>query len=203
MSDHGSKDTDDQWIKRKFIRAILPFDTTTTKVIHQRPNFATLTSQEVLNEFISMDILSSTADDAVARHHGTKKPSLALKAKVVQVSEEEELEEGCLKDTKYAFNEHMTLASSQFWGNKKNFNSNSKDKSSGFKPKSQRIRTCFNCGNVSHFITDCPYEKREDHGGKLIRKDKTKSPINKNFAKKKPQHVLMAQEEYVSDDDDD
>ena len=55
---------------------------------------------------------------------------------------------------------------------------------------------------MSHFVADCPYEKREDHGGKLIRKDKTKSPINKNFAKKKPQPVLMAQEEYISDDDE-
>ena len=88
-----------------------------------------------------MDILSSTADDAVARHRGTKKPSLALKAKVVQACEEEE-EEGCPEDTKYAFIEHMALASRKFWGNNKNFKSNSN--SSSFKPKGQRIRTCFN-----------------------------------------------------------
>ena len=56
---------------------------------------------------------------------------------------------------------------------------------------------------MSHFVAKCPYEKREDHGGKLIRKDKTKSPSNKNFVKKKPQRVLLVQEEeYISDDDD-
>ena len=115
------------------------------------------------------------------------------------MSEEEEEEDCCPEDTKYALNEKMALASRQFWGNKKNFKSNS----SSFKPKGQRIRTCFNCGNVSHFIADCPYEKREYHGGKLIRKDKSKSPLNKNFGKKKPQCVLVAQEEYFSDDDDD
>ena len=92
----------------------------------------------------------------------------------------------------------MDLASRQFWSNKKNFKSNT----SSFKPKGQRIRTCFNCGNVSHFVADCPYEKREDHGGKLIRKDKSKSPLNKSFVKKKPQRVLVAHEEYFSDDED-
>jgi hypothetical protein len=56
---------------------------------------------------------------------------------------------------------------------------------------------------VSHFVADCPYEKREDHGGKLIRKDKNKPPLNKTFVKKKPQRVLVAQEEYYSDDEDD
>src|SRR4051812_16156846 len=86
-----------------------------------------------------------------------------------------------------------------FWGNKKNFKSNT----SSFKPKGQRIRTCFNCGNVSHFVADCPFEKREDHGDKLIRKDKSKSPLNKNFVKKKPHRVLVAHEEYFSDYEDD
>jgi len=44
-------------------------------------------------------------------------------------------------------------------------------------------------------VAECPYEKREDNGGKLIRKDKTKSlPHPKG---------MVALEEYPSDDDDD
>ena len=184
--DHGGKEADDMWIKRKFLKAILHFDRQTSQVIRQRLDSTSISSTEVLNEFISMGILSTTADNALARAHGTKKPSLALKAKTVLASqerEEEDEDDGFPEDTKYAFNEHMDLASRKFWGNKKNFKSNS----SSFKPKDQRIRTCFNCGNVSHFMADCPYEKREDHGGNLIQKDKTKSPLNKNFVKKKPQ----------------
>ena len=66
------------------------------------------------------------------------------------------------------------------------------------------MRTCFNCGNASHFVVDFPYEKREDFGGKLIRKDKAKSYPNKNnFNKKTPPKGLVAQEEYVEDDDND
>ena len=66
------------------------------------------------------------------------------------------------------------------------------------------MRTCFNCGNVSHFVAECPYEKREDNGGKLIRKDKAKLFPNKsNFTKKTPPKALVVQEEYNEDDDDD
>ena len=57
---------------------------------------------------------------------------------------------------------------------------------------------------MSHFVAECPYEKREDNGGKLIRKDKAKSFPNKsNFTKKTPHKALVVQEEYHEDDDDD
>ena len=53
-------------------------------------------------------------------------------------------------------------------------------------------------------MAECPYEKREDNGGKLIRKDKTKSfPIKNNFVKKPHPKGMVALEEYPSDDDDD
>src|SRR3989337_1907401 len=96
----------------------------------------------------------------------------------------------------------MALASRQFWSKKNSRPNFNKNNSSGAKGK-QRVRTCYNCGNVSHFVVDCPYKKREDNGGKLIRKDKAKSFPNKNnFRKKVPQKGLVAQEEYNSDDDD-
>ena len=51
---------------------------------------------------------------------------------------------------------------------------------------------------------ECPYEKREDNGGKLIQKDKAKSLLNKsNITKKTPPKGLVAQEEYNEDDDED
>ena len=57
---------------------------------------------------------------------------------------------------------------------------------------------------MSHFVADCPSKKREDNGGKFIRKDKAKSFPNKNnFTKKTPTRGLVVQEEYREDDDDD
>ena len=49
---------------------------------------------------------------------------------------------------------------------------------------------------MSHFVAECPYEKREDNGGKLIRKDKAKLFPNKNnFTKKTPTRGLVVQKE--------
>ena len=97
----------------------------------------------------------------------------------MEEEDEEEEEEGNLEDTKYAYHEHMALALRQFWSKKNSRPNFNKNNSSGAKVK-QRVRTCYSCGNVSHFVAECPYEKREDNGGKLIRKDKAKSFPNKN-----------------------
>ena len=65
LRDHGSKDTDDNWIKRKFLKAMMPYHKAMSSVIRQRPNFHALSSSEVLDEFIAMRILDKTADNAV------------------------------------------------------------------------------------------------------------------------------------------
>ena len=42
LRDHGSKDTDDNWIKRKFLKAMMPYHKAMSSVIHQRPDFHTM-----------------------------------------------------------------------------------------------------------------------------------------------------------------
>src|SRR5215216_3519255 len=204
LRDHGSKDTDDNWIKRKFLKAMMPYHKAMSFVIRQRLDFHALSSSEVLDEFVATRILDKTADNAVLRSQRSKKPNLSLKAKAsVEEEDEEEEEDCCPEDTKYAYHEHMALASRKFWGKKNSRPNFNKNNSSGTKGK-QCVRACYNCGNVSHFVAECPYKKREDNGGKLIRKDKAKSFPNKNnFTKRTPPKGLVAQEEYNDDDDDD
>jgi hypothetical protein len=62
--DHGSKDTDDSWIKRKFLKAIMPFNKSMSSMIRQIPDFHTLSSSN--DEFIAMNILNKIADNALA-----------------------------------------------------------------------------------------------------------------------------------------
>jgi hypothetical protein len=78
----------------------------------------------------------------------------------------------------------------------------------------QRATTCYNCGNKHHFVADCHFERREYHGGRILRKDKSK-PIFKGYTKyssnknldskkaprKKPSAFVTC-EEYSSNDDD-
>ncbi|KAI5014829.1 hypothetical protein ZWY2020_056219 [Hordeum vulgare] len=89
LKDQGSKDVDDTWIKHKFLKAIMPFNKAMSSVIRQRPDFHSLSSSEVLDEFIAISIMNETADNALARvRPKTASPNLALKAKAA--SEEEE-----------------------------------------------------------------------------------------------------------------
>jgi hypothetical protein len=89
-----------------------------------------------------------------------------LKAKVTyheesSFVEEEEIMSGSPEDMNYAHAEHMALAQRAFMKKWKS--------SSPSKPKAtSRVRTCYNCGNHKHFIAECPYERVEDHNGRLV-----------------------------------
>ena len=60
---------------------MMPYHKAMSPVIRQRPDFDTLSSSEVLDEFVAMRILDKTADNVVLRSQRAKKPHLALKAK--------------------------------------------------------------------------------------------------------------------------
>ncbi|KAK1648368.1 hypothetical protein QYE76_066173 [Lolium multiflorum] len=122
-------------------------------------------------------------------------------------------------DLKTNYHEHMALAAKSFWDGNKTRSSRPRRYSPRDSPRNfskspregQRGRTCYNCGDKSHFVADCVYERREDNGGRLIRKDKFKS-LSKGFSKfsskpgdakvsftKKPRAFII-REEYSSDE---
>ena len=60
---------------------MMPYDKVMSSVIRQRPDFHTLYSSEVLDEFVALRILDKTANNAVLHSQRAKNPNLALKAK--------------------------------------------------------------------------------------------------------------------------
>src|SRR5664279_1510226 len=179
-----------------------------------------MSSNEVMQEMSSFQVSAKLAQDSRARAIGMHKgASLALKAKVVakvvdqEDDDESEEEVASLqpKEYKALHKDYMALAAKTFWKNPAKAKAfvEEKTKSSGFKEGAPRVRSCFNCQDKYHFIAECPYENREDHGGKFILKDKSKMTrkkpfFKKNTSNKKPSSriVLVTQEEYLSNDEE-
>jgi hypothetical protein len=214
----GAKHIDDEWIKSKYVSALMPFEPIDLKSLQGRYNYYEMTSNQVMQEMQAFKVQAKNAEDARARAIGMQRgANLALKANVV---ENEESQRGCEdgkpwspEDVQYAFSEHMCFHSKSFWKDpSKAIEQNSLRSKSRDNPRSdssgQRVRYCYNCGDRFHFVAECPYENREDNGGKLVLKDKSKlrkKPfVKKKFPTKKgPRIVLMAQEEYSTDEESD
>ena len=94
-------------------------------------------------------------------------------ALVASTGEEEKVQDIPMK---HEFSDHMAFAARTFWKNpskakEQNYQRNS---TSSFKGTGVRSRSCYNCQDKFHFVAECPYEPREDHGGRLVPKNKTK-----------------------------
>ncbi|KAK1643686.1 hypothetical protein QYE76_061491 [Lolium multiflorum] len=220
MQDLGATFVDDHWIKRKFYNALLPYEEVKLTAIRQNASFRAMTSDEVLSEVIALDISKKNAEDLVARAHNSLKPNLSLKMRVHEDSEsDEDPVEWGPDDLKMNYHEHMALAAKKFWDG--NRSRNTRPRRSRDSPRNlskspregQRGRTCYNCGDNNHFVTDCMFERREDHGGRLIHKEKFKS-LSKGFSKFSPKYdddkvsytkkprAFIIREEYSSDEDE-
>ena len=119
-------------------------------------------------------------------HQGS---SLALKARVVEQDDEEEETPPVIlspSEIKTTHQDYVALAARSFWKNpaKAKVHVDQKHKASGYLEGSPKMKTCFNCQNQFHYVAECPYENREDHGGKLIYKSAAKTPNRKPYFKK-------------------
>ena len=144
-----------------------------------------------------------------------------MKAKVVANEEESEIGEPCIewspKEVKSAYSGHMAFYAQNFWRDplKAKANLDQRHNASGRRTSGPKLRVCYNCDDKFHFVAECPYERREDHNGRLVLKDKSKITKKKPFVKKKKFNkkqtkvvLLNKQEEYStgeedSEDDDD
>ena len=169
---------------------MLPFEPADLKSLQGRHNYPQLTSNEVMQEMQSFKVQAKIAQDSHARAIGIQQgASLDLKAKVVEHNEDQDCEDVSSMDAeelKVAHRDYVALVARTFWKNpsKAKAQVERKFESNGFKEGNPKMKTYFNCQDRYHFMVDCPYENREDHGGMLIRKDASKSPSKKPFFKK-------------------
>ena len=101
-----------------------------------------------------------------------------------------------LKPEEYeaVLSDYLALSHIVFWKNptKAKAYVHENTKSSNSKEGTQRLRSCFNCSSKFHFIAKFPYEPREKHAGRLVRKDKSKIPSKKHFLNKNSSHKKPA-----------
>jgi hypothetical protein len=214
--DVGATYVDDAWVKRKYENALLPSEPMELKSIQGRYNYLQLSSHEVMQEVQASKVATKNAEDNRARAMGMRQgPSLALKAKVTCLDANDEVE-ACPSniaphDLEQALNGHIALATRVFWNDPASAKArvDRDNNSSGKKELASRTKTCYNCHDKNHYIRECPYENREQNGGKLIPKDHSKliqkkpARPRKPFFKKAPRIVLVAQEEYATSDSED
>ena len=120
FSNVGATYADDAWVKRKYVNALMPFEPIELKAIQGRHNYLQMSSNEVMQEVQASKVATKNAQDNRARAMGMKPgPSLALKAKVVCLDENDEVEvcphnmtPDVLED---AYNDHVALSTTTFW----------------------------------------------------------------------------------------
>ena len=89
----GSTYADDAWVKRKYVNALMPFEPIELKGIQGKHNYIHMSSNEVMQKIQASMVATKNAQDNRARAMGMRHgPSLSLKANVVCLDENDEVE---------------------------------------------------------------------------------------------------------------
>ena len=114
----GFEQISDSWIKRKFLKDITSSNQSLAQTIRSRPDFSTLDSNTVLDEFVSIGMVVKSFLHAQARQRGLEghSPNVALKSKAISYDDEYEYAGGDddPDEAKYDYSDHMALVSRTF-----------------------------------------------------------------------------------------
>jgi hypothetical protein len=109
---------DDVWIKRKYVSALMPFEPTELKSFLGRYNYQLMSSNKVMQEMASFQVVAKLAQDSRAWEIGMHKgASVALKSKVVDQGDDVESEEEVTPLEPQEYKDYMVLAARTFWKN--------------------------------------------------------------------------------------
>src|SRR3954466_7705539 len=205
LRNYGCTWADDNFIKDRFLCAMILTDETMVTMIYQRMDFDQLTPNQIVSSFTTNSLLKTKSKQTHDLVHGINSSNnLALKAKKVaspsKMVEVEDVEEYCEEEDVPScpandFEEDVALLVRKYVGTMGTLGNKG---SNNFKGKTFGRRKCYNCDSPKHFVADCPYERREEKSEKLTLK---KKGFNK-FAKRHGDKALV-HEEYLSEDEED
>ena len=89
FSNLGATHIDDNWVKMKYVNALIPFEAADLKTLKNKHNYDQMTSNKVMQEIYAFKVESKLAEDSRARALGMRRgANLTLKAKAVEEVDE-------------------------------------------------------------------------------------------------------------------
>jgi hypothetical protein len=187
---YGSKKWTNKIIAQRLLRAYTIRDTALVSIIISGPNLKRMTPKDILARIINHELILEEARYVKNLSKGivsTKKDVIALKdskkskKKQIQVesSSEEDQDEDEEDEKEYDKGE-MTLFIKKFnkyISKRRHFKGDKKEKT-----RSKWV--CYNCSKNGLFISQCPYERKDEDNDKKKKKDK-RYKKDKKFTKKK------------------
>ena len=111
LTDLGDDAADEKWLRRKFVKAVLPYEYANMTSIRGRSDYRMMSANDILSEIVAMNISKKSAEDALARGQGAIRKNLALKAKAYASDEDEDEDDDdeSPDSMKHEFNETLAL----------------------------------------------------------------------------------------------
>jgi gag-polypeptide of LTR copia-type/Zinc knuckle len=167
----GKKKSDHSIVKH-LLRAVRKKFPTLVTMTRERPDYKKLTPSHVLGKLLSheQDDLEAEEVERLVKGESLGRKNIALKAKKEKIKDESSDDDDSIDEDEFA----LFMKQFKKFAKKGAF---SKDKRSKQKTRRSK-RGCYRCGEVGHFIADCPKANQDDE------KKKDKHHKSKNFKKK-------------------
>jgi hypothetical protein len=195
----GSKNWTNRMLTERLMMAYTPMNYNVMALIHQDPSYKKMTSADVLARIMNHEMNIQEANNIKNLYKGigistSKKQDIALKANksrkqvlIESPSEEEEV------DVREYDEEEVALFIKKFIKKRRPYKGDIREK-----PRSKIV--CYNCSKNGHFITQCPYQRKQEDNEKKRKLDKGYKK-DKKFTKKKPHGQAHVGQEWNSIDE--
>jgi hypothetical protein len=152
----GSAKWDDHEMVKVILRSLVFHNPTQVQLIHGDPRYKQMSSEEVIDKFVSFELMIKDSKHIVNLEQGaTSTPEVQPVAfKATEEKKDKSTLSRLAIDACKLDNKEMALIIKSFRQILK------QRKGKDYKPRSKRV--CYRCGKSSHFIAKCPYTSDND-----------------------------------------